>query len=176
MQAVAGITMRASKERFQALLGRHEKIVFKVAALYCRSAEDRRDLAQEIGAQAWRSFASYDASRSFSTWLYRIALNVAISFARSAGHRERHAAPLDDDALAIADGESSALESDQRVAALRAFIDRLDPLHRALMFLYLEERSHREIAEALGITETNVATKIHRLKQRIRAGLSETLP
>jgi RNA polymerase sigma-70 factor (ECF subfamily) len=140
-----GMTMGTARDRFQALLAQHEKIVFKVAAMYCRNAEDRRDLAQEICVQAWRSFGSYDEARSFSTWMYRIALNVAISFARSAGHRTRH-----------------------------AFIDQLDALNRALMLLYLEDRSYREIAEVLGITETNVATKINRLKQRIRSGISET--
>ena len=166
--------MTASRDRFQALLGQHEKIVFKVAAMYCRNAEDRRDLAQEICVQAWRSFGSYDAARSFSTWMYRIALNVAISFARSAGHRERHAVPLDEDAHDIADDNAIVNESDERVRALHQFIDQLDALNRALMLLYLEDRSYREIADVLGITETNVATKINRLKQRIRTGLSET--
>ena len=171
--ATMGITMSTSQDRFQALLGQHEKIVFKVASMYCRNAEDRRDLAQEICVQAWRSFGSYDAARSFSTWMYRIALNVAISSARSAGHRERHAVPLDEDAHDIADDSAAPLETDERVRALHAFIDQLDVLNRALMLLYLEDRSYREIAEVLGITETNVATKINRLKQRIRTGIAQ---
>ena len=169
-----GIGMNASRDRFQALLGEHEKIVFKVANMYCRNAEDRRDLAQEICVQAWRSFGSYDATRSFSTWMYRIALNVAISFTRSAGHRDRHSVPLDEESHDIADDNAIISESDERVRALHAFIDQLDALNRALMLLYLEDRSYREIAEVLGITETNVATKISRLKQRIRTGISET--
>ncbi len=169
-----GTTMNASRDRFQALLAQHEKIVFKVAAMYCRNAEDRRDLAQEICVQAWRSFGSYDEARSFSTWMYRIALNVAISFARQAGHRSRHAVPLHEDAHDIADDSAVPNEPDERVRALHAFIAQLDALHRALMLLYLEDRSYREIAEVLGISETNVATKINRLKQRIRAGISET--
>ncbi len=172
--ATMGITMNAARDRFQALLRQHEKIVFKVAGMYCRNAEDRRDLAKEICVQAWRSFGSYDAARSFSTWMYRIALNVAISFARSAGHRERHAVSLDADALDIADGNATLHEPDERVRALHHFIDQLDALNRALMLLYLEDRSYRDIAEVLGISETNVATKINRLKQRIRTGISET--
>jgi RNA polymerase sigma-70 factor (ECF subfamily) len=172
--ATMGMAMNASHDRFQALLDQHEKIVFKVASMYCRNAEDRRDLAQEICVQAWRSFGSYDATRSFSTWMYRIALNVAISFARSAGHRDRHTVPLDEDVHVIADDKAVINETDERVRALHTFIDQLDALNRALVLLYLEDRSYREIAEVLGITETNVATKINRLKQRIRAGLSET--
>ena len=171
--------MDSARDRFQALLAPHEKIVFKVASMYCRNAEDRRDLAQEICVQAWRSFGSYDPARSFSTWMYRIALNVAISFARSAAYRARHAAPfecdpLDEGAHEIADDNATLREPDERVRALHAFIDQLDALNRALMLLYLEDRSYREIAEVLGITETNVATKINRLKQRIRLGISET--
>jgi RNA polymerase sigma factor (sigma-70 family) len=170
--------MGSARDRFQALLAQHEKIVFKVANMYCRNAEDRRDLAQEICVQAWRSFGSYDATRSFSTWMYRIALNVAISFARQAGRRARHAAPfeydpLDEDALDVADDSATLREPDERVRALHAFIDQLDALNRALMLLYLEDRSYREIAEVLGITATNVATKINRLKQRIRSGMPE---
>jgi RNA polymerase sigma-70 factor (ECF subfamily) len=167
-------TMDTARDRFQALLAQHEKIVFKVAAMYCRNSEDRRDLTQEICVQAWRSFGSYDTTRSFSTWMYRIALNVAISFVRSAGHRMRHVVPLDEDAHDIADDSAMPSESDERVRALHAFIDQLDALHRALMLLYLEDRSYREIAEVLGITQTNVATKINRLKQRIRSGISQT--
>jgi len=165
-------TMGTARDRFQGLLAQHEKIVFKVAGMYCRNAEDRRDLAQEICVQAWRSFGSYYATRSFSTWMYRIALNVAISFARSAGHRARHAVPLDEHAHDVADESAIPHESDERVRALHAFIDQLDALNRALMLLYLENRSYREIAEVLGITETNVATKINRLKQRISSGIA----
>ena len=170
--ATADIAMGTARDRFQALLAQHEKIVFKVANMYCRNAEDRRDLAQEICVQAWRSFGSYDAARSFSTWMYRIALNVAISFARSAGLRERHAVPLDEEVHDIADDNAMPHEPDERVRVLHNFIDQLDALNRALMLLYLEDRSYREIAEVLGITKTNVATKINRLKQRIRSGIA----
>ncbi len=165
--------MGGARERFQALLAQHEKIVFKVAAMYCRDPEDRRDLAQEIAAQAWRSFGGYAPSRPFSTWMYRIALNVAISHSRNAGLRARHTVALDADAHDLADEGAMPHEADERVRALHRFIAGLGSLDRALMLLYLEDRSYREIADVLGISETNVATKINRLKQRARAGLSE---
>lgn len=170
---MAGTTNGSARERFQTLLAAHERIVFKVAGMYCRHPEDRRDLAQEIAAQAWRAFGKYDPARAFSTWLYRIGLNVAISQARSAGVRERHAVPLDEQTHDIADERTSAHEADERVRALHRCIDALGPLDRALMLLYLDERSHAEIADVLGISASNVATRINRLKQRIRAGLSE---
>jgi len=77
------MTARDHQQRFASLLHEHRRIVFKIAGLYSRSASDREDLVQEIGTQLWRSFARYDkAQAKFSTWLYRIALNVAISQAR----------------------------------------------------------------------------------------------
>lgn len=172
--------MDSPRARFAALLDAHRGIVFKVANTYCRHAEDRQDLAQEIAEQLWRAFPGYDPARPFSTWMYRIALNVAISHVRTAGGRARDV-PLDDhhgnhhDGLAVEDG-AARHESDQRIRALYAVIDRQAPLDRALLLLWLEERTQREIADVLGITESNVSTKLNRLKQRIREQLADIDP
>jgi RNA polymerase sigma factor (sigma-70 family) len=159
--------------RFEALLARHRGIVFKVANIYCRDAEDRRDLVQEICTQLWRSYPSYDEHRSFSTWMYRVALNVAISHRRSFTYRDRYLSSLDDAAL-FAIPDAVAHDPDDRVRDLYRVIHQLDDLHRALILLYLEGRSYREIAEVLGISETNVATKLNRLKQRLRKELADS--
>lgn len=155
------------QERFGELLERHRRIVFKVANTYGFHAEDRADLA-EIAAQLWRAFPGYDTAKPFSTWMYRIALNVAISYVRSAAHRGRHSVPLDEALHDIADDNGADHETDQQVRALHRFIGQLDKLNRALLLLYLEDQGYRQIAEILGISETNVATKLGRLKQRIR--------
>lgn len=170
---VAEAATAPSQARFQVLLEQNHGIVLKVAHTYCRHAEDRRDLVQEIAAQLWRAYPAYDETRSFSTWMYRIALNVAISQVRSTRLRQRHHSPLDDDAIAALPDPAArdTHEADAGIRALYAAIDRLDPLNRALMLLYLDERSQREIAEILGISESNVATKLHRLRQRIRGEL-----
>ena len=168
----AAMTMDAGQQlRFAELIDQHRGIVFKVAGTYAHGPDDRDDLAQEIAAQLWRAFPRYDESRRFSTWMYRIALNVAISQVRSNTQRQRALQPLD---LALHDipGDHDAdHENDQQVRALHRFIRAQKPLNRALLLLYLEDRSTREIADILGITETNVATKISRLKQRIRTKL-----
>ena len=156
------------QERFGDLLEQHRRIVFKVANTYAFHADDRADLVQEIAAQLWRAFPGYDADRPFSTWMYRIALNVAISFVRGNSRHPHHAVPLDEELHDQADGNAADHESDQQVRALHRFIHAQEPLNRALLLLYLEDRSYREMAEVLGISETNVATKIGRLKQRIR--------
>ena len=154
--------------RFGDMLERHRGIIFKVANSYGHRQEDREDLAQEIAAQLWRAFPGYDPTRSFSTWMYRIALNVAISHVRSTVHQRSHAVPLEVDLHDIADHKDADPEAEQQVRALHRFIGQLDKLNRALLLLYLEDQSYRQIAEILGITETNVATKLSRLKQRIR--------
>lgn len=157
---------------FGALLERHRGIVFKVANTYARRPDDRADLAQEIAAQLWHAYPRYDPARSFTTWMYRIALNVAISFVRGDGLRQRHdAVPLDETVHDMADDNAYDHEAGQRVRLLQGFIARQAPLDRALLLLYLEDRSGREIADILGIGESNVTTKIGRLKQRIRSEL-----
>src|SRR5690606_23224758 len=169
MDTIAAMTANDARDAFGALLQRHAGIVFKIANSYARLPEDRADLAQEIAAQLWRAYPKYDPARSFSTWMYRVALNVAIGHLRSQSLRGRHdAVPLDDDLHELADGNVVDHERQQQLRLLQAFIARQPPLDRALLLLYLDERPQREIAEILGIGESNVSTKIGRLKQRLR--------
>ena len=167
MEQLAHMTADA-RQAFGDLLERHRKIVFKVANTYAHDAADRADLAQEIATQLWRAYPGYDPQRSFSTWMYRIALNVAISFLRSDSQRRKHDVPLDAALHDVADERALDHDREQQANALHGFIAALDPLNRALLLLYLEDRSSREMADILGITESNVTTKISRLKQRIR--------
>ncbi len=179
MPAIAD-AMDSPQTRFAALLEQHRGIVFKVAVTYCRHRDDRQDLAQEIAAQLWRAFPGYDPARPFSTWMYRIALNVAISHVRSSGSRappvsldeeffEEHRSHPD---LAV-DDSTAQHDIDQQLRALYAVIDRQSPMDRALLLLWLEDRSQREIADVIGISESNVATKLNRLKQRIREQIAD---
>ncbi len=162
-------TMASTQQSsFAALIDQHRRIIFKVANTYAFQAQDRDDLAQEIATQLWRAFPGYDPQRTFSTWMYRIALNVAISHVRTSVRHGRHAVPLEAEVHDLADENSPDHEADQQLRALHRFIAQLDKLNRALLLLYLEDQSYREIAEILGISETNVATKLSRLKQRIR--------
>lgn len=159
------------RPRFAALLEQHRGIVLNVARGYCHHPEDRLDLVQEISVQAWAAFEGFDPARArFSTWLYRVALNVAISQWRRQQHRHQHHAPLDDD-LPAAD---EALPPEQRHALhqLEVAIHALPPLDRALMLLHLDDHDHRQIAEVLGISVANVSTRLHRLRQQLRTRLN----
>ena len=160
------MTTIAEQDRFLALVEEHEKILYKVASSYCRNPEDRRDLIQEIVAQLWRSFGRFDESYRFSTWMYKIAMNVAISFYRSQSRRTRGAVPIEESGLDLIAAEPEEASDDVRL--LHQFIGQLDELNRAVIILYLDGNSYDTIAEILGISTTNVATKISRIKERLR--------
>ena len=167
--AMTSPTDADAREGFQALLQAHRGIVAKVAGTYAWHPDDRDDLMQEIATQLWRAWPGYDPQRPAATWMYRIALNVAISHVREQVMRARHdAVPLDEGLHDVADAGGADHERDQHVRVLQRFIQRQPPLDRALLLLYLDDRPQREIAEILGITESNVSTKIGRLKQRVR--------
>lgn len=165
--------MKADRDEaaFLARLDRHQGIVRKVALSWARTTADRRDLEQEIVAQLWKSWPAYDGERPFATWMYRVALNVAISIARSQRSQEPALAPLDDETAGLPADPADA-ERERGVAELRTFIAGLDALNRALILLWLDELSYREIADVLGISETNVATRINRAKQLLRARMN----
>ena len=153
------------QERFQTVVDQHKKILYKVCNSYCRNRDDRDDLAQEIIIQLWRSFGKFDERYRFSTWMYRIALNVAISFYRRENTRTRYVISDEQHLLEAID---EAKDQPEEIRFLYEFIDGLDPLNKALVFLYLDGNNYQEIAEVLGISETNVATKISRLKSKMK--------
>ena len=155
--------------RFQSLIEEHKKILYKVCNSYCRNRDDREDLAQEIIVQLWRSFGGFDERYRFSTWMYRIALNVAISFYRRESTKARHVLSDNERVLEAVDERANPPDD---IQLLYQVIDGLDPLNKALMLLYLDGNSYAEVAEVLGITETNVATKISRLKKTMKEQLS----
>ena len=157
--------MNTSKkqEDFLALLQAHKGIIYKVANAYCPIAEARKDLVQEIIVQLWKSFDNYNDQFRHSTWIYRIALNTAISLYRKETNRKKLAAPLPDEILHAADSVDSN-ETATQLKLLQQFIAGLKDLDKALILLYLEEKPHAAIAEIMGISVTNVATKIGRIK------------
>ena len=160
--------LAADQGDFADRLAEHRGILFKIAHTYAFDSAEREDLIQEICLQLWRSYPSYDRERRFSTWMYRVALNTAISRSRHA-RRRPHEVPFDETLEVKAEIPA---EPDERIEWLYRFVRTLPPLDRALMLLYLDDRSYREIAEVLGVTETNVGTKINRLKQLMRRDLA----
>lgn len=157
----------SNKADFLQLIEQNKGIIYKVARSYGKNEEDREDLFQEIIIQLWRSFERYDDQYKLSTWMYRIALNVAISFYRKERRRIASESPLTESMTDIA-GEEPNSDLESNINLLQQFINELSELEKALMILYLESKSYKEIAEILGISETNVATKINRVKNQLK--------
>lgn len=152
---------------FEEVIDKNKGIIYKVANSYCKDVDDRRDLVQEIVIQLWRSFNRFDNSYKISTWMYRVALNVAISFYRSNSNRKEFTTSLSEQLIEMLPDDEPT-ETEGQINQLQQFIAELKDLDRALMILYLEEKSQKEIADILGLTETNVSTKIARIKQKLK--------
>ena len=156
-------------DAFLSLIEQNKGIIYKISNSYCRDPENRKDLVQEIIIQLWKAFDNYDNRYKVSTWMYRIALNVAISFYRK--ERKSSSAPLTSVVIGMM-AEDPPEEHEENVRLLYQFINELDELNKALMLLYLEDNSYKEMAEILGISETNVATKISRIKEKLKKRFS----
>ena len=158
------------KEHFIKTIDEYKKIIYKIVNSYCQNKEDRKDLEQEIIIQLWNSFDNYNSDYKYSTWMYRIALNVAISFYRKEKkwsmkndfYYEESIFKIEEDTI------EEQTELNYHLKLLQEFIHNLNELNKALMLLYLEEKSYEEISEILGITKTNVATKISRIKLKLK--------
>jgi RNA polymerase sigma factor (sigma-70 family) len=158
--------------RFLALLHEHRAILYKVAFGYCRNREDRIDLVQDMVIQLWRSFGRYDGRVKFSTWAYRVAMNVAISHFRGERRRIRDTLPFDQLAYELAADDPLSEEARDNMRVLRRLIDGLDELNRALVLLYLEGHTSEEIAEIVGISPANVTTRMNRVKNNLQRGFA----
>jgi len=159
------------KEQFIKTIDEHKKIIYKIVNSYCKNKEDRKDLEQEIIIQLWNSFDNYNSDYKYSTWMYRIALNVAISFYRKEKKWSIKNDFYNEESIFKIEKEDTSEEQtelDFHLKLLQGFIHNLNELNKALMLLYLEEKSYEEIAEILGITKTNVATKISRIKLKLK--------
>lgn len=161
-----------SSQSFLEVVEAHKGIIFKVANAYCRDAENRKDLIQEIMVQLWLAFARYDEQYAITTWMYRIALNVSISFYRKESRRAGINHPLPDEVLALQEDARPA-DFPHAIDQLYGFIRQLKEIDRAVMLLYLEENDQQTIADILGLTATNVSTKVARIKQQLRKSFNK---
>lgn len=156
---------------FQKIMEQHKGILFKVARSYCPNEDDQQDLIQDISIQIWQSIHKYNPQFKMSTWLYRIALNVAISFYRKNTSRASKYTVLNEQITEIPIEAQS--DKERQLQLLEQFISELKEIDKALMILYLEDKSHAEIAEILGISVSNVGTKMGRIKDKLSLRFSQ---
>lgn len=155
------------RNKFTSVIKDNQNLIFKICYSYCSNPESRRDLQQEILMQLWNSFSKFDGRVKISTWIYRIALNTAISFYRNDCKHNGNKVTIDLSVISLPDF-NDGLELEENIEMLYKFIENLKDLDKALILLYLDDYKHQDIAELLGISETNVATKINRIKKILK--------
>ncbi|MFD2523127.1 RNA polymerase sigma factor [Emticicia soli] len=153
------------KETFIKAIKDNERLILKIASVYTNNADDKADLVQEIIYQLWKSFDAFKQQSSLSTWLYRVALNVAI-YQLKVSKKRVETIPMDEQLLNYQDEDTSAIE--QKWEIFRQQIEALNLLDKAIIMLYLDNKSHDEIAEIVGISTSNVGTKMLRIKEKLR--------
>jgi RNA polymerase sigma-70 factor (ECF subfamily) len=148
------------------MVSEHRGMLHNVCRLYCQTAPDRQDLFQEIVFQLWRSYPSFRGEAKISTWLYRIALNTAIS-----GLRKKRGliTTVDPERLPteLQDIQYST-EKEEQLRLLYTAIAQLSEVERALTMLYLEDKSYQEMEEILGISQNNLRVKMNRIRDKLR--------
>lgn len=158
--------MEEKEKIFVSILENHKGIIYKVANTYCYDKSDQDDLIQEITLQIWKSIDAFNEKYKWSTWIYRIALNTSISFYRKNKTRKEKTVGLSP-IIEIPSAEEEHFEEENFVL-LRRFIRELKEMDRALILLHLEGLSSQEIAEVIATTQTNVTSKISRIKKKIK--------
>lgn len=154
--------MVEEEARFLALVHEHRRIVHRIAGLYAQDPDDRKDLEQETLLQAWRGWPNFRGEAKFSTWLYRIALNTALSWTR----RPRTVQRLGERELPETGSDALIRANDERQRLHRA-MHLLPGSDRALLALHLDGYDHAEAGELLGLTANHVGVKLHRIKTRL---------
>lgn len=143
------------------MVQQNEGVIYKIASFYASNEHPIGDLYQEIVLNLWKGYASFRGDSKFSTWIYRIALNTCVSF-----YRRKKIKP--DYVENIPEMRDEIDHKDEQISELYRLIDKLGNIEKALVLLYLEDKPYKEIAEITGISMTNVATKISRIKEKLR--------
>ena len=158
------------KKEFTELIEKNQGIIFKVSGMYCDNEACRKDLFQDILLQLWKSFPTYNHQSKFSTWMYRVALNTAISQFRKV--RKRNEDFVNEIPVNIID-EESYNENEEHAKILHKAIGKLSKAEKSIIILYMDDYPYEEISEIIGITVSNVGVKINRIKSKLQKILKE---
>ena len=158
--------MRQKTHIFLEVINQHKAMIYKIVHAYCKNNSFLQDLYQEIVLQLWSSFDKYDKTYKYSTWIYRIALNTAISYHRKGWTKEKENMEiLEHQPLIFTNDEDVHQE---KLNLLHQYLRDLKEIDRALTLLFLEGMNHEEISKILGISTSNVGTRLSRIKQALR--------
>jgi RNA polymerase sigma-70 factor (ECF subfamily) len=154
------------EKEFTNIISTHQGIILKVCRMYCNDRDDSEDLFQEIVLQLWRSYPAFKADAKVSTWMYRIGLNTAITRLRK-NSRKPLTQSLSIEHQNLKDPLPQRIDIEYG-EELQTAINMLNKLDKALVMLYLDEKNYKEIAEIIGISESNVGVKINRIKKKLQ--------
>jgi RNA polymerase sigma factor (sigma-70 family) len=159
------------KKQFIATVQKNEALIYKVAGFYVSNLHDREDLVQEIIYQMWKSFDSFNNKSSVTTWMYRVAMNTAIYFLKK-DKRKVTVQSLEKEALEYP--ESEYAETEERLKAMHSYISELNLLEKGIVMLHLEGKSYEEIGSLVGISTSNVGTRLSRIKEKLKKQVAKT--
>ena len=153
--------MEEQKKQFVNLIEQNKALIYKVCYMYANETETPDDLFQEVVINLWKGYPDFRGESKIQTWMYRISLNTCITFLRKSGKRPKTQA-LTDEQLEYA--ESGDMSSNKELYSL---INKLNAFEKAIILLYLEDRSYDEIGQIVGITKSNVGVRIKRIKEKL---------
>jgi RNA polymerase sigma-70 factor (ECF subfamily) len=155
--------LKKDKQTFAQLIKENQHIIHKICLVYTSDHEDRRDLFQEICLQLWKSYGSFREESKFSTWLYRVALNTAIG-----DIRKKKKWMVNEPFKKVQESPEEAYEKKEKLNVLYKTISKLNRIDKAVIILWLEEKSYEEIGEIVGMTSKNVSVRLVRIKQKLQ--------
>lgn len=158
------------EHQFVTELEQNQNIVHKVCSLYTNNRDAHNDLFQEITIQLWKAYPKFRGDSKFSTWMYRVALNTAITLYRKS-KKQPKTQDFDSVVYRIQSEEYDPTEQ-QQINLMYSAVKQLGDIDKALVFLYLEDKNYKEIAETLGISEVNARVKMNRIKTKLKAILN----
>ncbi|MBT8257190.1 MAG: RNA polymerase sigma factor [Bacteroidia bacterium] len=158
------------EHNFVELLEKHQNIVHKVCRLYTNNENAHNDLFQEISIQLWKAYPKFRGDAKFSTWMYRVSLNTAITLYRKS---KRRVATQEFEGVQFKIKAEEYDDTEERqLKLLYSAVQELNDIDKALVFLYLEDKNYKEISETLGISEVNARVKMNRIKTKLRSILN----
>jgi RNA polymerase sigma-70 factor (ECF subfamily) len=157
---------------FIKLLQQHQGIIYKVCRVYSKQAEDWDDMYQEIALQAWKSFSTFRGEARFSTWLYRVALNTAITQFR----RSKKTAVIPEATEQLTTPASEPDPKEEKLQAMYRAIAELSGVDKAIVLLFLDDYPYEDIGQMMGITPNHVAVKMSRIKTKLQSLTQQSLP
>ncbi len=165
-------SLEEKEKAFIKLIDDNERLIYKVASVYTDTYQDREDLIQEIVYQLWKSYDSFESRSKINTWLYRVSMNVAIFHLKRVKKKKIHTSPLNEE---VAQTHLTETENkDHKWQEVTKHIKNLNLLEKGVIMLYLEGKSYEEISSIVGISVTNVGTKLSRIKAKLKQQINKS--